>query len=90
MCTKDFTRNSLSYFYSATNNNWDSSNQKVKNFARLITKIPMGNDNFKTFIISFIFRTTIVYSVYCVLSRRCFTSEITLNLVKRHDIYGFI
>ena len=30
MCTKDFTRNNLSYFYSATNNTWDSSNQKVK------------------------------------------------------------
>ena len=30
MCTKDFTRNNLSYFYSATNNTWDSLNQKVK------------------------------------------------------------
>ena len=30
MCTKDFPRNNLSYFYSATNNTWDSSNQKVK------------------------------------------------------------
>ena len=30
MCTKDFTRNNPSYFYSATNNTWDSSNQKVK------------------------------------------------------------
>ena len=32
MCTKDFTRNNLSYFYisCATNNTWDSSNQKVK------------------------------------------------------------
>ena len=30
MCTKDFTHNNLSYFYSATNNTWDSSNQKVK------------------------------------------------------------
>ena len=30
MCTKDFSSNNLSYIYGATNNAWDSSNQKVK------------------------------------------------------------
>ena len=36
MCTKDLSRNNNSYFYSATNNTWDSPNQS-QNFARCIT-----------------------------------------------------
>ena len=64
MCTKDFTRNNLSYFYSATNNTWDSSNQKFKILRSALRKF---RDLYNPIYFSHDYTTTVALTLYRLL-----------------------